>query len=100
MHRSLTLSLPLILLLSFGAASCSFFGLAKKPSAPPITLHTATMDLTPGISVDALVATPPGFTPIAGQPPLWLQRNKELALTGTVERRTEVLGFSGVRYKT
>jgi hypothetical protein len=100
MHRSLTLGLTLIALLSFGAASCSYLGLANKPSAPPITLHTATMDLAPEITVNALVATPPGFTPIAGQPPLWLQDNKELALTGTLEGRTEVLGLSGVRYKT
>ncbi len=99
MRRSLTPILPLIVVLGFGAASCSFLGYKKTPAAAPIALHTATMDLTPNITVNALVATPPGFTPIAGQPPLWLQGAKELALTGTLEGRTEVLGFSGVRYK-
>jgi hypothetical protein len=74
------------------------FGLGKPPP-PPIMKHTATMDLTPGIIVNALVAPPPGFTPIANQPPLWLQGNEELALAGTLEGRTEVLGFSGRGYK-
>lgn len=75
------------------------FGHEEKPPAPAVTLHTATMDLTPGITVDALVETPPGFTPIAGQPPLWLQGAKEIALAGTLQGRTEVLGFSGSGYK-
>ncbi len=98
MHRSLTLILPLTVLLSFGAASCSLLG-QEKPSAPPVTLHTVTMDLTPDIIVNTLQATPPGFIPIAGEPPLWLQGAKELALAGTLEGRTEVLGFSGGAYK-
>jgi hypothetical protein len=64
-----------------------------------VKLHTATMDITPEIAVNALVATPPGFTPIVGQRPMWLQQNRELALTGTLQDRTEVLGFSGPGYK-
>lgn len=95
-------SLPLIFLLiplSLGAASCSLFGHEKTPPAPPVTQHTATIDLTPGIMINALVETPPGFTPIVGQSPLWLQGGKELALTGTLQGRTEVLGFSGAAYK-
>src|SRR5271163_4773092 len=98
MQRSLTRILPLIVLFSFGAASCSLFGHGKS-SAPPLTLHTATMDLTLGIIINALVATPPGFTPIAGEPPLWLQGNKEIALAGTVAGRTEMLGFSGSHFE-
>ncbi len=98
MHRSLTLILSLIVLLNFGAASCSLLG-HEKPSAPPITRHTATMDLTPDININALVATPPGFTPIAGEPPMWLQGAKEVALVGTLEGRTEVLGFGGANYR-
>ncbi|HEX5314718.1 MAG TPA: hypothetical protein VFX38_07450 [Gammaproteobacteria bacterium] len=57
------------------------------------------MDLTPGVTVNALVELPPGFTPIAGEPPLWLQGAKEIALAGKVRGRTEVLGFSGGNYK-
>jgi len=98
MHRSLPRILPLVVLLGFGAAACSLFGHQEKPP-PPVTKHTATMDLTPDITVNALVAMPPGFTPIAGQRPLWLQGNQELALTGTLQGRTEVLGFSGRAYK-
>lgn len=75
------------------------FGHEEKPPAPAVILHTATMDLTPGITVNALVETPPGFTPIVGQPPLWLQGAKEIALAGTLQGRTQVLGFSGSGYK-
>ncbi len=70
----------------------------KKASAPPVTQHTATMDLTPAITLKALVAAP-GFTPIAGQPPLWLQGGQEIALAGTLDGRTQVLGFRGRGYK-
>jgi hypothetical protein len=70
----------------------------EKPP-PPVVQHTATMDLTPGITVNGLVETPPGFTPIVGQPPLWLQGSKEVAVAGTIQGRTEVLGFSGNGYK-
>jgi hypothetical protein len=90
--------LPLVVLLGCCAASCSLFGHQEKPP-PPVTLHMATMDLTPNIAVNALVTMPPGFTPVLGQPPLWLQGNKELALTGTLGGRTEVLGLSGGAYK-
>lgn len=75
------------------------FGHEERPPAPAVTLHTATMDLTPGITVNALVEAPPGFTPIVGEPPLWLQGAKEIALAGTLQGRTEVLGFSGSGYK-
>jgi hypothetical protein len=98
MRRSL-LFVFLLVLLSLGAASCSLFGREKPPPPLPVTQHTATMDLTPGIIVNGLVEMPAGFTPIVGQPPLWLQGAKEVALTGTRQGRTEVLGFSGAAYK-
>ncbi len=95
---NLFIGLLIIGALSLSVASCSLFGHAQKPP-PPVTQHTATMDLTPGITVNALVSTPPGFTPIVNQPPLWLQDAKELALAGTLNGRTEVLGFSGAGFK-
>lgn len=57
------------------------------------------MGLTPGIVLNALVAAPRGFTPIPGQPPLWLQGGNEIALAGTRDGRTQVLGFSGGGYR-
>lgn len=95
-HKSI---LALVLMLGLGVASCSLLGHKKKPAPLPITQHTVTMDLAPEIAVDGLVATPPGFTPIVGQPPLWLQGAREIALVGTREGRTEVLGFRGNGYK-
>jgi hypothetical protein len=99
MHRSHPPILALVLLLCLGVASCSLVGKEKKPPAPPILKHTATMDLTPDISIASLVETPPGFMPLVGQPPFWLPGTKEIALVGTREGRTEVLGFSGGRNK-
>lgn len=95
-------SVPLIILLACGLASCSMLGLGRKPKAAPpkvVTARTATMDLTPGITVSALVRMPPGFIPIAGEPPLWLQNATEIALLGSLNGRTEMLGFSGNQYK-
>jgi hypothetical protein len=100
MHRSLLRTISIVPLLIFAIASCSILGHEEKPPATPAKLlHTGTMDLTAGIALDALVKTPPGFAPIAGQPPLWLQGGKEIALVGTLDGRTQVLGFSGGGYK-
>jgi hypothetical protein len=79
-------------------------GLGAKSKATPrplpvVTNQTATMDITPGVALHALVHTPQGFTPIAGEPPLWLQSTTEVALVGTVGGRTEVHGFSGQGYQ-
>src|ERR1700724_4828831 len=98
MHRSLLLTISIVLLLTLG--SCSILGHKEKPPAMPVKLlHTGTMDLTVGIALNALVKTPAGFAPIAGEPPLWLQGEKEIALVGTLDGRTQVLGYSGGGYK-
>lgn len=62
--------------------------------------YTATMEITPGLRVRGLVNTPPGFVPIAGEPPLWLRNGAEIGLVGSLKGRTEILGFSGPEYKT
>jgi hypothetical protein len=74
----------------------------SKTQTPASTApqYTATMEITPGITVRGLVKTPPGFMPIAGEPPLWLQGGSEIGLVGSVNDRTEVLGFSGKGYKS
>src|SRR5215472_15179624 len=97
MHRSASALLALTALLALGAAACATH---KQPPKPPVIQHTATMDLTPGLTINALVETPPGFIPLPGQPLLWLRGRKEIALTGTLQERTEVLGFSGAGLKT
>lgn len=96
-------SFPLLCLLVFALAGCSLLGLGGKsktqtplPTGPP--QYTATMEITPGVPLRGLVKTPPGFVPIAGEPPLWLQGGSEIGLVGSLNGRTEVLGFSGKRY--
>jgi hypothetical protein len=99
MRRSLGLSIALILSLGFAAGSCSLFT-HEQPTKPlPVVNHTATMDLTPGIKIDGLVELPPGFTPIVGQPPMWTRRAQEIALTGSLQGQTKVLGFSGPGFR-
>jgi hypothetical protein len=99
MSRSSGLFIATILCLSLIAASCSLFRHEQQPKPPPVVNHTATMDLTPGITINGLVELPPGFTPVVGQPPIWTRRAEEIALTGSVQGRTKVLGFSGPGFR-
>ena len=99
MRRSLRLSIALLLYLGLSAASCSLFKHEQQPKPLPVVNHTATMDLTPGIKIDGLVELPPGFTPIVGQPPIWTRRTQEIALTGSLQGQTRVLGFSGPGFR-
>src|ERR1700720_3604199 len=100
MHRSLLRTISIVLLMTLGIASCSILGHKEKPPTTPAKLlHMGTMDLTAGIALNAMVKTPAGFAPIAGEPPLWLQGEKEIALVGTLDGRTQVLGYSGGGYK-
>jgi hypothetical protein len=73
---------------------------AERLAAMGPPKYTATMELTPGLPVRGLVKTPPGFMPIAGEPPLWLRNGTEIGLVGSLNGRTEILGFSGPQYKT
>lgn len=74
-------------------------GKAKRSGPPAPATYAATMEITPGIHMAGLVKTPPGFAPIAGEPPLWLQHANEIGLVGSLNGRTEILGFSGPGYK-
>ncbi len=96
-------SFPLLCLLACAVSACSMLGLGgkAKPQAPTgPARYTATMEITPGVALRGLVKTPPGFMPIAGEPPLWLQGGSEIGLVGSLNGRTEILGFSGKRYET
>jgi hypothetical protein len=87
-----------VLALVFVAPGCSFLRRPKPPKPPPAPLfevRTATLAITAGISVLANIALPPGFTPAAGYPPMWLQHGMEIGVAGEVEGKTVVLGFTG-----
>ncbi len=93
-------SVPILIAFALTVASCA----AKKPQAPPVEVlagpatTTAVMTITPDIPISTKIATPHGLVPIAGRPPLWLLGNKEIALVGSVDGRTKVIGFSGKDY--
>jgi hypothetical protein len=72
----------------------------EKQAAAGPPKYTATMELTPRIPVRGLLKTPPGFMPIAGEPPLWLQNGSEIGLVGSLNGHTEILGFKGENYKS
>ena len=75
-------------------AACS----SSKPPAPsrPVSVAgTSTLAITNGVRVMASLPMPPGFSPIEGRPPLWLQSGTEIGVVGTQEGHTVVLGLSG-----
>ncbi len=70
-----------------------------SPSRPPHLYGTATLTITTGIPVVATVRLPPGFVPVAGRPPMWLQNGTEIGVVGTEQSNVIVLGFSGPGWK-
>jgi hypothetical protein len=76
---------------------------AKSPPAKPlpvVTVRTATMNVTPGIEVLARIALPDGFVPAPDYPPVWLQGGKEVAVAGTRNGHSMVVGYGGAAYLT
>jgi hypothetical protein len=58
------------------------------------------MNITPGIEVLTRVALPAGFVPSPDYPPMWLQSGKEVAVVGTRNGHTLVMGYGGTGYRT
>ncbi|HVN27985.1 MAG TPA: hypothetical protein VMT64_05835, partial [Candidatus Binataceae bacterium] len=79
--------------------SCSTQSAQQKP-LPTETVRTATMNITPGIEVLAHLALPNGFVPAAQYPPMWLQNGTEVAVAGTRDGHTTIMGYAGVGYRT
>ena len=91
--RTFAILVPLIL----GLAGCSLFKGAPPPPPPRAAFigHTATLEITGGIAVSAAVELPRGFTPDPAAPPEWLAQGTVVAVRGTLDRKTVVLGYSG-----
>jgi hypothetical protein len=81
------------------AAGCSTRA-PTHPKPPEPIETTATLAITPGIRILSEVAMPPGFVPMAGQPPMWLQNGSEIGVVGTKQNHIEVLGFSGPGWRS
>ncbi len=91
------IALGIVLLLG----GCSLFRKGPaKPALPAATVRTATMDVTPGIKVLSSLRLPPGFVPLPGRAPMWLQEGTELVIVGARDGRTEIYGYSGPGWKT
>jgi hypothetical protein len=84
--------------LALAAASCSTSP-PLSPSRPPHLYGTATLMITTGVPVTATIHLPPGFQPVAGRPPMWLQNGTEIGVVGTENSNVVVLGFSGPGWK-
>jgi hypothetical protein len=84
--------------LALTAAACST-NPPLSPSRAPHIYGTATLTITTGVPVTASVPLPPGFQPIAGRPPMWLQNGTEIGVVGTENSNVIVLGFSGPGWK-
>ncbi|HYA36318.1 MAG TPA: hypothetical protein VEF03_11905, partial [Candidatus Binataceae bacterium] len=83
------------LMLATMCASCSMFSREKPKPLPKAAVRTATLEVTPGITVLARLKLPPGFQPFAQAPPIWLEEGKEIAVLGLDNGRTMILGYSG-----
>ncbi len=98
MARSFLVLIALCAALSLGA--CSFFRRTPpKAMLPVVTVHTATMDVTPGVKVMANLKLPAGFVPNPAREPMWLQNGTEVAVVGAERGRTEIYGYSGAGWR-
>jgi len=80
--------------------SCSTQSGQPEKQLPTATVRTATMNLTPGIEVLTRVALPDGFVPAPQYPPMWLQNGSEVAIAGTRNGRSTIVGYGGPGYLT
>lgn len=98
MARSFLFSVALLVAIAAGA--CSSSTAQQQKPLPEATVRTATMDITPGITVLARIRMPDGFVPIPDRPPMWLEDGKEIAVAGIQNDHTVILGFSGPGWET
>lgn len=88
---------PAAILLAIAAVSCSSTAQNQKP-APEALVRTATMDITPGITILARNRMPAGFVPLPGRPPMWLDEGKQIAVAGVQNDHTAIVGFNGPQW--
>lgn len=65
---------------------------------PAWTPRGANFLTAPAVPVFASISLPASFTPRLGSSPIWLQQGAEVALEGSADGRTTVVGFSGSRF--
>jgi hypothetical protein len=90
--------LILLLTIALFAAACSTQS-PPPPSRTPRLYGTPTLAITTGIPVVATIPMPPGFEPLPGRPPLWLQNGTEIGVIGTQHGHMVVLGYSGTGWR-
>src|SRR5438067_2035028 len=101
MLRSFRPFLAVTITLILTVSSCSTQN--EQPGKVPLpteTVRTATMSITPGVEVLTHLTLPGGFIPSPDYPPMWLQTGKEVAIVGTSNGRTIVMGYGGAGYRT
>ena len=92
MVRSSPIGILFATAIAFAACSSSK---PPPPSRPVSVVGTSTLAITNGVRVLASLPMPPGFSPIEGRPPLWLQSGTEIGIVGTQGGHVVVLGLSG-----
>jgi hypothetical protein len=84
----------ILCVVAIASAACSS-SKPPTPSRPVSVAGTTTLAITNGVRVLANLPMPPGFAPIEGRPPVWLQSGTELGVVGTLDGHVIVFGFSG-----
>lgn len=88
----------ILLATAFAFAACSS-SKPPTPSRPVSVAGTSTLAITNGVRVMASLPMPPGFAPIEGRPPLWLQSGTEIGIVGSADGHVVVLGLSGAGWR-
>lgn len=94
--RNFTILLAPLFLFGIG---CSIFE-STPPAPPPRPIHagsTATLDITNGIRVIGSSKLPRGFIPNPAVPPLWLAQDLGIAVVGSLDGKTVVIGLGGAK---
>ncbi len=78
-----------------GAPACAARKPPTVPKPPPVLARTATLNVTTGITIAAQAPLPHGFVLLDSFAPMWLQNGTEIGVTGVIDGRTDVIGFSG-----
>jgi len=82
-------------------AGCASRKAKPHPASPPPPANrVGSMAVTNGIKVLASIGLPPGFVPDLAYGPIWMARGKLVAIAGTANGRSGLIGYSGPGFAT
>jgi hypothetical protein len=87
-----TSHLAMLVWMALLAAGCA----SRKPTnLPPFEAHAASLGITRGMKLAGFAQLPDGFAPALDIPPMWLEQGREIAVAGSTNGGSFLLGLSG-----